>query len=1029
MSPERRRKVEELYRSAMELEPELRGRFLARSCGNDYELLRELEARINAGHGNLDRATERQEGSATSTIMLAPGMLVGRYKIEALLGEGGMGQVFRAHDTRLGRTVAIKLVRAQFAASQDFRRRLEREARSISALNHPNICALHDVGEQDGSTFLVMEYVEGEPLAALLKKGWLPWEDVVRYGSQIAGALAAAHAKHIIHRDLKPQNIIVTPIGVKVLDFGLAKHFGTEAEGVSIETSLQNETQPGHLVGTPAYMSPEQISGKPLDARSDIFALGSVMYEMLCGCRPFQGDTTLTTLSAVLHKAPDPPHKLRPEIPAAIEEIVLQCLEKQPEARFLSADDLHHALSAQQPSKARGGVTKRTAAIAAALIVVLAGGSFGIREYILASRIRWVERTVPDIARLINENRRLEAVKLYRKAQEYAPASPALFALAEGVASEPVSFQTKPAGAQVYISDYMAAAGDDLAQWQLLGTTPLKTSQIPRWGYYRVRAEKQGFAPVVQTFFPVSQPSVEVAMTAASIVPAGMVWVPAGFVLAPVPPQPVAGFWMGAYEVTNREFKQFVDAGGYQKPKYWKYPFIKSGKPLTWQQAMEEFRDATRRPGPASWQLGAYTDGTAAMPVGGVSWYEAAAYAEFAGKSLPTIYEWFLASGGPSANSEIIASSNFGGKGPGAAGTHRGMAPFGTYDMAGNVSEWAVNANGDRRYLLGGAWDEEPGVFLALRAEDPMARAATFGFRCVQRVTPAPQRSLDAFSFQLQGTPVRSKPLDDRTFKIFADLQAYDKTDLAAKVEQVEDSSPYWRRETITFPAAYGAERMMVHLFLPKNSAPPYQVVALVGGVTIFDTKRVQDFQFPYEFFLRAGRAVVIPVLSGTLERGPSPPFPPINQERERALRWPKDMGQTIDYLESRRDIDTQKLGYYGTSTGAMHGVRLIALERRFKAAALTSGGLMAYQPQETDAWNYAPRVRIPVLMLNGRDDFLFPVETVQKPLFNALGTPAPDKKYVQFEGGHVNLFSRPDLIGEILEWFDRYLGPVKLRP
>jgi hypothetical protein len=387
-------------------------------------------------------------------------------------------------------------------------------------------------------------------------------------------------------------------------------------------------------------------------------------------------------------------------------------------------------------------------------------------------------------------------------------------------------------------------------------------------------------------------------------------------------------------------------------------------------------------------------------------------------------------SGAPSANSEILASSNFGGKGPAATGAHRGMSPFGTYDMAGNVSEWAVNADGGRRYLLGGSWDEDPGIFLAPRAEDPMARAATFGFRCVQRVTPASQGSLDAFSFQvLQGTPVRSKPLDDRTFKIFADLQAYDKTDLAAKVEQIADSSPYWRRETITFPAAYGGERMMVHLFLPKNSAPPYQVVTVVGAVTIFDAKRVQDFQFPYEFFLRSGRAVVIPVLSGTLERGPSPPFPPFNQERERALRWPKDMGQTIDYLETRRDIDTQKLGYYGTSTGAMHGVRLIALEHRFKAAALTSAGLMGGQPQETDAWNYAPRVHIPVLMLNGRDDFLFPVETVQKPLFNALGTPASDKRYVQFDGGHVNLFSRPDLIGEILEWFDHYLGPVKLRP
>jgi eukaryotic-like serine/threonine-protein kinase len=229
------------------------------------------------------------------------------------------------------------------------------------------------VGEQDGVAYLVMEYVEGEPLAALLKKGCLPWEDAVRYGSQIASALAAAHAKHIIHRDLKPQNIIVTPIGVKVLDFGLAKHFGAEAEGVSIETSLQNETQPGQIVGTPAYMSPEQISGKPLDARSDIFALGSVLYEMLCGCRPFQGDTALTTLSAVLHKEPDPPRSLRPNIPLPVEQIVMRYVEKQLESRFSSADDLHRALSAQQPSKAGTGLTKRTAAIAAALIVVLTG--------------------------------------------------------------------------------------------------------------------------------------------------------------------------------------------------------------------------------------------------------------------------------------------------------------------------------------------------------------------------------------------------------------------------------------------------------------------------------------------------------------------------------------------------------------------------------------------------------------------------------------------------------------------------------
>ena len=1025
MTPERWRQLEELYDAVKDLSPAERSLRLKEA---DPELRSAVEAMF-AHSSVLERPAWEGNSPADETVtQVSIGAMLGPYRIESLLGEGGMGQVYLARDTRLGRLVAIKVIRGEKTQQPDFRIRFQREARATAALNHPHICALYDVGEQGGDTFLVMEYVEGEALAALLKKGGVTFEDALQYGTQIASALAYAHAKHIIHRDLKPHNVMIASTGVKVLDFGLAKHFGPEAEGASLEASLRDETQPGQVVGTPAYMSPEQISGQPIDPRSDIFAFGALLYEMLCGRRPFQGTTTLTTLSAVLHKTPDLPRSLRPNIPQPLEQIVMRCLEKQPEARFSSADALHRALAAQQPSKPSGVLKPRTAAIAAALVVVLGGGAFGLWEYIRGSRIRWVEKEVPEIARLINENRRLEALKLYRQAQERAPASQALFALAEGVASAPVSFQTTPAGAQVYISDYVAAAGDDLAQWQLLGTAPLETSQIPRWGFYRVRATKEGFAPVDQTYFPVSGLSVEVTMQAASTVPPGMVWVPAGLALSPFPPQQVPGFWMGTYEVTNREFKTFVDAGGYQKPEYWKQPFVKDGKPLSWQQAMEEFRDVTRRSGPASWQFGTYPDGTAAMPVGGVSWYEAAAYAEFAGKSLPTIYEWFRASGFVSANSEIIQLSNFGGKGPAEAGAHRGMAPFGTYDMAGNLNEWASNAAGDQRYLLGGAWNEEPYLFLAAGTKAPMARAATLGFRCIQRVTSPPPESFSAILHQ-QVPPKLSAPVDDRTFQIFSGLQAYDKTDLAAKVEQIDDSSPYWRRESVTFPAAYGGERMMAHLFLPKNSAPPYQVVTVFGGITVLDDKRVQDFEYPYEFILRSGRAVVIPVFSGTLERGPSAYFPPINQERERALRWPKDMGQTIDYLETRSDIDAQKLGFYGLSYGAMHGVRLIALDRRFKAAVFSSGGLAPNQPQETDAWNYAPRVHTPVLMLNGRDDFMFPVETTQRPLFNALGTPASEKRYVQFEGGHANLVSRPDLIGEILEWFDRYLGPVKSRP
>ena len=290
----------------------------------------------------------------------------------------------------------------------------------------------------------------------------------------------------------------------------------------------------------------------------------------------------------------------------------------------------------------------------------------------------------------------------------------------------PFRLQTTPAGAKIYVSDYTAAAGDDLSGWQLLGQAPLTFDQIPNWGYYRVRAVKEGFAPVDQTF---GGGNVQLTLQAANAVPPGMVSIPA------IEQTPEArAFWMDRYEVTNQQYKKFVDAGGYQKQEYWKQPFVKDGHAISWQQAMTEFHDLTGRPGPATWQLGAYPDGAGELPVGGVSWYEAAAYAEFAGKSLPTVAEWNQAAG-IGYNSDILQLSNFGGKAAAAAGAHRGMAPFGTYDMAGNLKEWTTNATGDRRYILGGAWDEPPYQFSVPDARTPFTRENTFGFRCVQRST------------------------------------------------------------------------------------------------------------------------------------------------------------------------------------------------------------------------------------------------------------------------------------------------------
>src|SRR3989475_332591 len=264
MSPERLRRIEELYHAAREGTAEERAALLAQT---DPELRREVELLLSdpGGCEFLDRPAIQNapELLADSTVtVLAAGVSLGPYRIESKLGEGGMGEVFRAVDTRLGRVVAIKITREQFAA------RFEREARAISSLNHPNICTLHDVGPN----YLVMELVEGETIAGRLKSGPLPMGTALLYASQIVAALAEAHAKGIVHRDLKPANVMIAKSGIKVLDFGLAK-------------SGQDETVTASRMGmgTPAYMAPEQREGKPADARSDIYSVGCVLYEMLTG--------------------------------------------------------------------------------------------------------------------------------------------------------------------------------------------------------------------------------------------------------------------------------------------------------------------------------------------------------------------------------------------------------------------------------------------------------------------------------------------------------------------------------------------------------------------------------------------------------------------------------------------------------------------------------------------------------------------------------------------------------------------------
>jgi Tol biopolymer transport system component len=295
---------------------------------------------------------------------LNPGSKLGPYEIQSPLGAGGMGEVYRARDTRLERTVAIKILPAQFSCDPVRKQRFEREAKTISSLNHPHICVLHDVGHQDGIDYLVMECVEGETLAKRLEKGPLPLEQAMKCGAQMADALDKAHRSGVIHRDLKPGNIMLTATGAKLLDFGLAKPAAPLTSVATLTAAVTQSspmTEQGAIVGTFQYMSPEQVEGKELDGRSDIFSLGAVLYEMVTGRRAFEGKSQLSVASAILEKEPAPISSIKPLTPPVLDRAIRRCLAKDPEERWQSSSDLASELK----WIAEAGVESATRGVAA----------------------------------------------------------------------------------------------------------------------------------------------------------------------------------------------------------------------------------------------------------------------------------------------------------------------------------------------------------------------------------------------------------------------------------------------------------------------------------------------------------------------------------------------------------------------------------------------------------------------------------------------------------------------------------------
>jgi eukaryotic-like serine/threonine-protein kinase len=976
-------------------------------------------------------------------MALSPGARVGPYEVTGLIGAGGMGEVYRAHDTNLKRTVAIKLLPEPLAGDPERLARFQREAEVLASLNHPNIAAVYGLERSGSRTALIMEFVDGLTLDERIRQQAIPPSEALVIAKQIAEALQAAHEQGIVHRDLKPANIKLRPDGtVKVLDFGLAKPMAPAEPTSAVETLSPTLTSPamtrlGTILGTASYMSPEQVKGRAVDQRADIWAFGCVTYEMLTGHAAFTGESVADILVAILEHESDWT-RLPARLPRRVSDLLRGCLQKDAEDRVQDFRAVCETIG-QAMDAPKSGLAVRYVAAAAALVAA-AIGMFGAWMLNREAGLRRVERALTEASQLAEKDDYGQALARLEEVERIVPNEPRLASLAARV-SVVRSIDSDPAGAEVLIR----AGAESQERWQRLGVTPIAAARLPR-GVLRWKVQKAGFDTLETLILSQAIPERgrQIRLQAHGVIPPEMVAVPAAalpFGLVGYDRDrrvPLKEFFVDKYEVTNEAFKKFVDAGGYANQQYWKHQFLKNGHAVPWQQAVTEFRDRTGRPGPATWEVGTYPAGQETFPVGGVSWYEAAAYAEFAGKQLPTIYHWTRAATVAFA-AFIVPFSNIDTAGAAPVGSHRGMTAPGAFDMAGNVREWCFNemTPGSTRYILGGSWNDPAHSFIYPAARSPFDRSSTNGFRLVQYAGGPPDAGITG-AIEL---PTRDfsaeKPAPAEIFDVYRELFAYDARPLDAAVQAVDRSTDRWVKETITFRAAYGDERVIAYLFLPVKRPPPYQAVVYFPGAGAMQQSTSDALPMAqFDFLMLSGRAVLFPVYQGTYERrtaNQGSGWPDTTRAfQDWVIQWVNDVRRGVDYLETRPDIQASRLAFLGFSWGADVGTRVLALEPRFKSAVLVAGGFTSARMRpEVDPLHFAPRISMPVLMINGEHDFVSPMEAGQKPYFALLGTPLEHKRHRLFQGGHdIMGLQRNQVVKEILGWLDKYLGtPDEMRP
>ena len=452
---------------------------------------------------------------------------------------------------------------------------------------------------------------------------------------------------------------------------------------------------------------------------------------------------------------------------------------------------------------------------------------------------------------------------------------------------------------------------------------------------------------------------------------------------------------------------------------------VRDGKVVAFAEAMKSLIDGSGRPGPSTWVGGAPPPDQDDLPVGGVSWYEARAYARFVGKEIPTVIEWNAAAM-PDAARWVVPNGRFETTGPVRGGDQHNVSPRGVNALAGNVREWTMNSRAPgTRYILGGGWSDPTYLFSELYAQPEFDRSAINGIRLVKRLGAGKDFARAAATMPASERDFRKmKPVDDATFKGFLTLYDYDQAPLNPKTTSSDSSDADWIREDITISGAASGTRLPVVMFLPKHFKPPYQTVVIwpASDAQIMPSPK----QLPLwivDFVVRSGRAVAYPIYEGVLGR-PTVRTSGLIEQRDKVIRRTNEMRRTIDYATSRADIDTARIAYLGASWGGRMGGTVIPIESRFKAAVLFVAGLsMDPARPEVDAVNFLPRIRIPTLMRSGNYDSTFPFELSQTPFYTWSGTAEPNKKRIGYDGGH--FLPRQDMVSETLSWFDKYLGAV----